>query len=160
MRVDFLRKSKTEVAILLVLFFILLVRATSDHSNTTHYTGDSPSEKDLITASENFYQFGFSKLKFMPVQDKLLSEKDFPLAPKLYYTHFAPIHYWLFGGGYILGHRDLFIARLFAIIITVFGVWFGALALRRVSQELGGGTLPLWPFLIVLSTTPLAAAAA
>jgi hypothetical protein len=129
---------------LLAVAALLTLRAATDHSPNTHYTGDFGAEKDFLTAARNFEARGFGESGFLPV---------FRSRP---YTHYPPGPYLINGAAYVLSGGSEFAARLPSVAITLIGLVFAwkaiGLLLRRL--ELSPPPFVEWGIFALLAGGP------
>jgi hypothetical protein len=123
---------------------LLLLRAATDHSANTHYTGDFGAEKDFLTAARHFEARGFAESAFLPV---------FRSRP---YTHYPPGPYLINGVPYVLSGGSEFAARMPSVAITLIGLVFAwkaiGLLLRRL--ELSPPPFVEWGIFALLAGGP------
>ena len=91
--------------------------------------GDAYSDANAMLAGKNFVERGFAALHFLPV---VVPDPSRPVQPDEYYTHYPPGADLLNGVLRSLGLRRVSSWRAFSAIVSLAGLLFWFLALRRV----------------------------
>lgn len=91
--------------------------------------GDAYSDANAMLAGQNFVKHGFAKLHFLPV---VVPDPSTPVEPDEYYTHYPPGADLLNGVLRALGLRRVEAWRAFSACVSLAGLIFWFLALRRV----------------------------
>ena len=126
---------------LAVVAALLLLRATTDHSWNTHYTGDWGAESDFLEAARSFEEHGFAQTGFLPTFRSRV------------YTHYPPGPYLINGVPYVLFGGSELAARLASIAITLVGLAFAWRSIRLLLELLDAPTTPLLEWGIVALVT-------
>ncbi len=134
---------KLRIALIGVLA-LLMVRATTDHSFNTHYTGDWGAESDFLVAARNFEIHGFAESRFLPIFRSKL------------YTHYPPGPYLINGVPYVLFGGSEYAARMASVLITLIGLFFAWRAIGLLLQELEVSPTPFleWGIFALLAGVP------
>lgn len=94
--------------------------------------GDAYSDANAMLAGKNFVERGFAKLHFLPV---VVPDPSTPVQPDEYYTHYPPGADLLNGMLRSLGVRRVSSWRAFSACVSLAGLLFWFLGLRRVFGE-------------------------
>lgn len=126
------------VMVVAIVALLMVVRASTDHSRNFHYTGDNYSETLLLSASNNFHEFGYLGLRLMPVHELPSTVRQAGTeSPSLYYTHYGALPYWILSVPFNLFGQNEFAARLFVICLSFLGLFFAVKAVREITAAIG-----------------------